>query len=66
MLSRRIFSSSPSAPVMVVRALWELLGLTSSPSSMSDSLVRPMTRSCASTGSAFQAVMLCRYFCTST
>ena len=65
MLSRRIFTSSPSL-VMVVNALWELLGLVASSSSMSDSLVRPITRSCASTDNSFQACMLCRYFCTIT
>ena len=53
MLSRTIFTSSPST-VIVVSALCARVGFTESSSSMSDSLVRPMIFSCSSTGSAFQ------------
>ena len=55
MLSRRILISLPSSSI-VVSALWAEVGLTASSSSMSESLVRPMMRSCASVGSAFHAV----------
>ena len=51
---------------MVFSATCELAGLTSSGISMSDSLVRPITFSCSSTGSAFHASMSCTYFCTTT
>src|SRR5256885_577534 len=55
MLSRRIFTSLPFSTI-VVSALWADVGLTASSSSMSESLVRPMMRSCASVDSAFQAL----------
>ena len=66
MFSRTICRSVPSGSATVFTATWESAGLTSSGSSMSDSLVRPITRSCSSTGSAFHALMSCRYFCTMT
>ena len=66
MFARTICRSAPSGPVTVFSATCELAGLTSSGSSMSASLVRPITRSCSSTGSVFQAAMSCRYFCTIT
>ena len=65
MLSRTILTSSPST-VIVVSALCADVGLTASSSSMSESFARPMMRSCSSTGSAFQLLMSCRYFCTIT
>jgi hypothetical protein len=61
MLSRRILISLPSSSI-VVSALCAEVGLTASSSSMSESLVRPMMRSCASVGSAFQAARSCSYF----
>ena len=62
----RAGSAAPCRPssTIVFSATCELAGLTSSGSSMSSSLVRPITRSCSSTGSAFQASRSCRYFCT--
>ena len=65
MLSRRIFTSSPFS-TSVVSELCDQDGLTSLSSSMSDSFVRPMMRSCISTESAFHPAMSCRYFCTIT
>ena len=56
MLTRTIWRSSPSASTIVFSATCELAGLTSSGSSMSLSFVRPIARSCSSTGSASQAV----------
>ena len=56
MLTRTICRSSPSSSTIVFSATCELAGLTSSGSSMSLSFVRPIARSCSSTGSAFQAV----------
>ena len=64
MLARTICRSVPSGSVIVFRATWELDGLTSSGSSMSSSLVRPITFSCSSTDSAFHAPMSCTYFWT--
>ena len=66
MLCRTIFSSLPSSSAITLSATCELAGLTSSSSSMSSSLVRPITRSCSVTDSAFHDVMSCTYFCTST
>ena len=45
-----------------VSALCAEVGLTESSSSMSDSLLRPIMRSCASVGRAFQPSMSWRYF----
>ena len=46
----------------IVSALCALVGLTASSSSMSDSFVRPMMRSCSSVGSAFQPVEIVQVF----
>ena len=58
--------STPSSSTIVLTTTWEFDGLTESGSSMSSSLVRPMTRSCSSTLIASQAARSCRYFWTTT
>lgn len=60
-LSRRIFISFPSL-TMVVRALWAEVGLTASSSSMSESFLRPMMRSCASVGRGVPGVEIVEIF----
>ena len=61
MLSRRILISFPFSTI-VVSALCAEVGLTESSNSMSDSLVRPMIRSCASVDSAFHRVKIVKIF----
>ena len=51
---------------MTFSATCALAGFSSSSSSMSSSLVRPITCSCSVTDSESQAAMSCRYFCTCT
>ena len=61
MLSRRILISLPFSTI-VVSALCAEVGLTESSNSMSESLVRPMMRSCASVDSAFHASKIVKIF----
>ncbi len=65
-LKRMMSSSSPFSSSITLSAMCESGGLTSSAISMSDSLVRPIARSCCSVVSASQAVRSCRYFWTTT
>ncbi|OAA17165.1 hypothetical protein Caferm_10205 [Corynebacterium afermentans subsp. afermentans] len=59
---RTISRPLPSSSSTWLTATW-VFGAFSS-SSMSECFVRPMTRSCSSTGRAFQSFKLCTYFCS--
>ncbi|CFS32950.1 Uncharacterised protein [Mycobacterium tuberculosis] len=66
MLCRTILRSVPSSSVMTLSATCELAGFALSSSSMSSSLVRPITRSCSVTERDSHEAISCTYFCTCT